>query len=72
MDQPLETEEESAPISYGDMRITTDRRIGPCLFWVVPDVSAGFNVPAFYAQFFAQRPDDAERPPPAASSRGPE
>ena len=34
MDQPLETEEESAPISYGDMRITADRRIGPCLFWV--------------------------------------
>jgi len=26
--------EEELPISYGDMRITSDRRIGPCLFWV--------------------------------------
>ena len=25
---------ESAPISYGDLRITSDRRAGPCLFWV--------------------------------------
>ena len=27
-------DDESAPISYGDLRITSDRRAGPCLFWV--------------------------------------
>ena len=39
------------PIGYGDLRITSDRRVGSCLFWVVPDVSQGFNVPEFYEQF---------------------
>ena len=94
--------EDSAPIGYGDLRMSSDRRNGPCLFWVrlaasdgtlspalqppppratvhttapprdctsalrqvVPDVARGFNVPAFYAQFLA------DRPPADAASQG--
>lgn len=47
------------PLGYGDLRIRSDKRHGVCLFWVVPDVCAGFNVPDFYAGFFQQR--DAHR-----------
>ena len=44
-------DDQPPPIGYGDLRITSDRRVGSCLFWVVPDVSQGFNVPEFYEQF---------------------
>ena len=47
-------DERGPPIGYGDLRITSDRRVGSCLFWVVPDVSQGFNVPEFYEQFVAE------------------
>ena len=72
-------DDDDSPIAYGDLRMSSDRRNGPCLFWVrrdasaahslcpctpvlsdsralqvVPDVSKGFNVPAFYAQFLAE------------------
>lgn len=41
-------QDDAAPLSYGDLRVRSDRRRGVCLFWVVPDVSPGFNVPDFY------------------------
>mmetsp|Transcript_30772 Transcript_30772/g.94306 ORF Transcript_30772/g.94306 Transcript_30772/m.94306 type:complete len:88 (+) Transcript_30772:166-429(+) len=44
--------EAEAPISYGDLRIRADREHGVCLFWVVPDIAPGFNVPEFYADAF--------------------
>ena len=34
MQDSMADADESAPISYGDLRITSDRRAGPCLFWV--------------------------------------
>ena len=40
---------------YGDIRICSDRRNGTCLFWVVPDVAPGFNVPGFYDDFIVER-----------------
>ncbi len=41
---------------YGDTRVAADRRSGACCtFWVVPDISAGFHVPSFYADFVQQR-----------------
>ena len=43
------------PVFYGDQRVVSDRRKGVCLFWVVPDVSPGFNVPAFYEDFVQER-----------------
>ena len=41
-------QDDAAPLSYGDLRVRSDRRRGVCLFWVVPDVSPCFNVPDFY------------------------
>ena len=59
------------PLSYGDLRLRSDRRRGACLYWTVPDVSPGFNVPDFYAGFLAQQQQataaahaDGARPPP--------
>ena len=43
------------PVFYGDMRVTTSRDKGSCLFWVVPDVTPGFNTPPFYDEFVKER-----------------
>ena len=40
-------QDDAAPLSYGDLRVRSDRRRGVCLFWVVPDVSPGSSVPDF-------------------------
>ena len=39
---------DAGELHYGDLRVRSDRRRGVCLFWTVPDVSPGFNVPDFY------------------------
>ena len=51
-------QQDSPPISYGDLRVTSDRSKGSCLFWVVPDVAPGFNVPFFYNDFIKERRED--------------
>jgi hypothetical protein len=48
-------QQEEQPLAYGDLRVRTDRRRGACLFWVVPDVAPGFNVPDFYSAFVEER-----------------
>ena len=54
--QHYEQQQQQQPaIRYGDLRVCTDRRKGTCLFWVVPDVAPGFNVPNFYEDFVVER-----------------
>ena len=55
MAAPGEESLQQRPVFYGDQRVVSDPRKGCCLFWVVPDVAPGFNVPAFYEDFVNDR-----------------